>query len=185
MLSAWTRTLSNYMTWNDFLTSVQSQQLPVSYHGGRNRFQFSANLIACGKVYNEGRRFAKRSLCTPPPNLHKHWHNDSNRERNIIPVWTSNYTEQFWNDSRKKTKVITQTNHSAMKQFEFLIMICKAWFPYGCICRICRVCRTKKIHRADRIHSISYKKLYMSFLLYWAFVREVSIKLYLSYEFFS
>ena len=54
-----------------------------------------------------------------------------------------------------------------------------------CICRICRVCRTKKIHRTDRIHSISYKKLYLSFLLYWAFVREVSIKLYLSYEFFS
>ena len=53
---------------------------------------------------------------------------------------------------------------------------------YRCICRICR---TKKIHRTDRIHSISYKKLYMSFLLYWAFVREVSIKLYLSYEFFS
>ena len=25
----------------------------------------------------------------------------------------------------------------------------KAWFPYGCICRICRVCRTKKIHRTD------------------------------------
>ena len=63
--------------------------------------------------------------------------------------------------------------------------VSKAWFPYGCICRICRVCRTKKIHRTDRIHSISYKKLYLSFLLYWAFVREVSIKLYLSYEFFS
>ena len=60
-----------------------------------------------------------------------------------------------------------------------------AWFPYRCICRICRVCRTKKNHRTDRIHSISYKKLYVSFLLYWAFVREVSIKLYLSYEFFS
>ena len=58
----------------------------------------------------------------------------------------------------------------------------KAWFPYRCICR---VCRTKKIHRTDRIHSISYKKLHLSFLLYWAFVREVSIKLYLSYEFFS
>ena len=43
----------------------------------------------------------------------------------------------------------------------------------------------EKIHRADRIHSISYNKLYLSFLLYWAFVREVSIKLYLSYEFFS
>ena len=43
----------------------------------------------------------------------------------------------------------------------------------------------KKIHRTDRIHSISYNKLYLSFLLYWAFVREVSIKLYLSYEFFS
>ena len=61
----------------------------------------------------------------------------------------------------------------------------KAWFPYRCICRICRVCRTKKIHRTDRIHSISYNKFYLSFLLYWAFVREVSIKLYLSYEFFS
>ena len=61
----------------------------------------------------------------------------------------------------------------------------KAWFPYRCICRICRACRTKKIHRTDRIHSISYSKLYLSFLLYWAFVREVSIKLYLSYEFFS
>ena len=61
----------------------------------------------------------------------------------------------------------------------------KAWFPYRCICRIGRVCRTKKIHRTDRIHSISYKKLYLSFLLYWAFVREVSIKLYLSYDFFS
>ena len=36
-----------------------------------------------------------------------------------------------------------------------------------------------------RIHSISYNKLYLSFLLYRAFVREVSIKLYLSYEFFS
>ena len=58
----------------------------------------------------------------------------------------------------------------------------KAWFPYRCICRICR---TKKNHRTDRIHSISYKKLYVSFLLYRAFVREVSIKLYLSYEFFS
>ena len=52
------------------------------------------------------------------------------------------------------------------------------------MCRICRVCRTKKIHRTDRIHSISYKTLYLS-LLYWAVVREVSIKLYLSYEFFS
>ena len=61
----------------------------------------------------------------------------------------------------------------------------KAWFPYRCICRICRVCRTKKIHRTDRIHSILYNKLYLSFLLYWAFVREVSIKLYLSHEFFS
>ena len=39
----------------------------------------------------------------------------------------------------------------------------KAWFPYRCICR---VCRTKKIHRTDRIHSISYNKLYLSFLLY-------------------
>ena len=58
----------------------------------------------------------------------------------------------------------------------------KAWFPCGCICR---VRRTKKIHRTDRIHSISYNKFYLSFLLYWAFVREVSIKLYLSYEFFS
>ena len=58
----------------------------------------------------------------------------------------------------------------------------KAWFPYRCICR---VCRTKKILRTDRIHSILYNKLYTSFLLYWAFVREVSIKLYLSYEFFS
>ena len=28
------------------------------------------------------------------------------------------------------------------------------------------VSRTKKIHRTDRIHSISYKKLYLSFLLY-------------------
>ena len=37
---------------------------------------------------------------------------------------------------------------------------CKAWFPYR------RVCRTKKIHRTDRIHSISYNKLYLSFLLY-------------------
>ena len=55
----------------------------------------------------------------------------------------------------------------------------KAWFPYRCICR------TKKIHRTDRIHSLSYNKLYLSFLLYGAFVREVSIKLYLSYEFFS
>ena len=42
----------------------------------------------------------------------------------------------------------------------------------------------KKIHRTDRIHSISYNKLYLSFVLYWAFVREVSIKLCLSYEFF-
>ena len=41
-----------------------------------------------------------------------------------------------------------------------------AWFPYRCICRICRVCRTKKIHRTHRIHSISYNKLYLSFLLY-------------------
>ena len=61
-------------------------------------------------------------------------------------------------------------------------LLSKAWFPYRCICR---VCRTKKIHRTDRIHSILYNKLYLSFLLYWAFVREVSIKLYLSYEFFS
>ena len=61
----------------------------------------------------------------------------------------------------------------------------KAWFPYRCICRICRDCRTKKNHRTDRIHSISYNKLYLSFLLYWAFLREVSIKFYLSYEFFS
>ena len=58
----------------------------------------------------------------------------------------------------------------------------KAWFPCRCICR---ACRTKKIHRTDKIHSFSYNKLYLSFLLYWAFVREVSIKLYLSYEFFS
>ena len=36
----------------------------------------------------------------------------------------------------------------------------------GCICRICRVCRKKKFHRTDRIHSISYNKLYLSFLLY-------------------
>ena len=63
-----------------------------------------------------------------------------------------------------------------------LVFFFKAWFPYRCICR---VCRTKKIHRTDRIHSILYNKLYLSFLLYWAFVREVSIKLYLSYEFFS
>ena len=65
------------------------------------------------------------------------------------------------------------------------VKIVKAWFPYRCICRICRVCRTKKIHRTGRIHSISYNRLYLSFLLYWAFVRGVSIKLYLSYEFFS
>ena len=39
----------------------------------------------------------------------------------------------------------------------------KAWFPYRCICRICLVCRTKKIHRTDRIHSISYNKLYLSY----------------------
>ena len=44
----------------------------------------------------------------------------------------------------------------------------KVWLPYRCICRICRVCRTKKIHRTDRIHSISYDKLYLSFLLHWA-----------------
>ena len=43
----------------------------------------------------------------------------------------------------------------------------------------------RKTHRTDRIHSISYNKLFLSFLLYWAVVREVSIKLYLSYEFFS
>ena len=43
---------------------------------------------------------------------------------------------------------------------------CKAWFPYRCICRFCRVSRMKKIHRTDRIHSISYNKLYLSFLLY-------------------
>ena len=61
-------------------------------------------------------------------------------------------------------------------------MLCpKAWFPYR---RICRVCRTKKIHRTDRIHSISYNTFYLSFLFYWAVVQEVSIKLYLSYEFF-
>ena len=41
----------------------------------------------------------------------------------------------------------------------------QAWFPYRCICRICRACRTKKIHRTDRIHSISYNKLYLSFHL--------------------
>ena len=35
----------------------------------------------------------------------------------------------------------------------------KAWFPYR---RICRVCRTKKNHRTDTIHSISYNKLYLS-----------------------
>ena len=43
----------------------------------------------------------------------------------------------------------------------------------------------KENHRTDGIHSISYNKLYPSFLLYWAFVREASIKFYLSYEFFS
>ena len=45
-----------------------------------------------------------------------------------------------------------------MRRFEHL-----AWFPYH---RICRVCRTKKNHRTDRIHPISYNKLYLSFLLY-------------------
>ena len=39
--------------------------------------------------------------------------------------------------------------------FRYSVIFHKAWFPYGCICRICRVCRTKKIHRTDRIHSIS------------------------------
>ena len=48
-----------------------------------------------------------------------------------------------------------------MRRFEHL-----AWFPYRRICRICRVCRTKKNHRTDRIHPISYNKLYLSFLLY-------------------
>ena len=62
----------------------------------------------------------------------------------------------------------------AVVSLDALLEVTKAWFPYR---RICRVCRTKKIHRTDRIHSISYKKLYLSFLLYWAFVREVSIKL--------
>ena len=53
----------------------------------------------------------------------------------------------------------------ALKKVRY--MLCPiAWFPYRCICRICRVCREKKIHRTDRIHSISYKKLYLSFLLY-------------------
>ena len=62
---------------------------------------------------------------------------------------------------------------SAFVQAWFKSPRTKAWFPYRCICG---VCRTKKIHRTDRIHSIPYNKLYLSFLLYWAFVREVSIK---------
>ena len=37
---------------------------------------------------------------------------------------------------------------------------------FRCICRICCVCRTKRVHWTDRIHSISYNKLYLSFLLY-------------------
>ena len=52
---------------------------------------------------------------------------------------------------------------SADYQDDTPIVKVKAWFPYRCICR---VCRTKKIHRTDRIHSISYNKLYLSFLLY-------------------
>ena len=43
----------------------------------------------------------------------------------------------------------------------------------------------EKNHRTDGIHSISNNKLYLWFLLYSAFVREVSIKFYLCYEFFS
>ena len=78
--------------------------------------------------------------------------------------------------------VAISSSNSYSKQNNIVV---KAWFPYHCICRICRVCRTKKIHRTDRIHSILYSKLYLSFLLHWAFVREISIKLYLSYEFFS
>ena len=35
------------------------------------------------------------------------------------------------------------------------------------------------------MNSISYNAFYLSFLLYWAVVQEVSIELYLSYEFFS
>ena len=34
-------------------------------------------------------------------------------------------------------------------QIDVIFLLCKAWFPHRCICRICRVSRTKKIHRKD------------------------------------
>ena len=81
----------------------------------------------------------------------------------------------------EKFHIWRSDDYASSQQLSFTLRL-KAWFPYRCICR---VCRTKEIHRTDRIHSISYNKMYLSFLFYWAFVREVSIKLYLSYEFFS
>ena len=95
--------------------------------------------------------------------------------------------ESKWNDSISSTKVNTRKgkNRSVFLFFALSTYNLKVWFRYRCICRISRVYRTKKIHRTDRIHSLSYNKLYLSFLLYWAYIREVSIKLYLSYEFFS
>ena len=80
---------------------------------------------------------------------------------------------------KTKTKQKNEESHLFRVCHYVLIAVdIKAWFPY-------RICRTKKIRRTDRIHSISYKKLYLLFLLYLAFVREVSINLHLSYEFFS
>ena len=88
---------------------------------------------------------------------------------NLLPVKAvSDTLKTIWFILLNKNDCSLKTNKRELK----------AWFPYRCICRICR---TKKIHRTDRIHSISYNKLYPSFLLYWAFVREISIKLYLSY----
>ena len=80
--------------------------------------------------------------------------------------------ESFENDavikSRENLPLNSSTSFGVANEckLHFKSSLPKAWFPYRCICRICRVCRTKNIHRTDRIHSISYSKLYLSFLLY-------------------
>ena len=52
--------------------------------------------------------------------------------------------------------------------FQEIKQVCKLYFysRLDIISRPNALCRTKKIHRTDRIHSISYNKLFLSFLLY-------------------
>ena len=75
----------------------------------------------------------------------------------VSPHWEVRKVQLFWRNTIKGVCTLSMVSISLYLSY----LSCLSY---------------KKNYRTDRIHSISYNTLYLSFLLYWAVVREVSIK---------